>query len=89
MKYCKNFIASKCVAQTGLCDMFCEHMFDHGVFGFLAEEIYQTYAVIIDNYVLCKKHKNMYILGYSLLQTGRAESQTPSLHVRRGFPTKL
>ena len=52
MKYCKNFTASKCVAQTGLCDMFCEHMFDHGVFGFLAEEIYQTYAVIIDNYVL-------------------------------------
>ena len=52
MKYCKNFIASKCVAQTGLCDMLCEHMFDHGVFGFLAEEIYQTYAVIIDNYVL-------------------------------------
>ena len=42
LKYCKNFIALKCVAQTGLCDMFCEHMFDHGVFGFLAEEIYQT-----------------------------------------------
>ena len=49
MKYCKNFIAFKLVAQTGLCDMFCEHMFDHGVFGFLAEEIY---AVIIVNYVL-------------------------------------
>ena len=47
MKYCKNFIT-----QTGLCDMFCEHMFDHGVFGFLAEEIYQIYAVIIVNYVL-------------------------------------
>ena len=31
----------------------------------------------------------MYILGYSLLQIGAAESQTPSLHVRRGFPTKL
>ena len=41
-----------CVAQTGQCDMFCEHMFDHSVFGFLAEEIYQTYAVIIENYVL-------------------------------------
>lgn len=52
MKYCKNFIALKRVAQTGLCDMFCEHIFDHGVFGFLAEEIYQIYAVIIANYVL-------------------------------------
>ena len=52
MKYCKNFIAFKRVAQTGLCDMFCEHMFDHGVFGFLAEEFYQIYAVIIVNYVL-------------------------------------
>ena len=52
MKYCKNFIALKCVTQTGLCDMFCEHIFDHGVFGFLAEEIYQIYAVIIVNYVL-------------------------------------
>ena len=52
MKYCKNFIAFKRVAQTSLCDMFCEHMFDHDVFGFLAEEIYQIYAVIIINYVL-------------------------------------
>ena len=42
----------KCVAQTGLCDMVCEHMFDHGIFGFLTEEIYQTYAVKIENYVL-------------------------------------
>ena len=52
MKYCKNFIALKRVAQTGLCDMFCEHMFDHGVFSFLAGEIYQIYAVISVNYVL-------------------------------------
>ena len=52
MKYCKNFIALKRVAQAGLCDMFCEHMFDHGVFSFLAGEIYQIYTVIIVNYVL-------------------------------------
>ena len=43
--------AMKCVAQTGLRHMFCEHMFDNFFFVFLAEEIYQTSAVIIENYV--------------------------------------